>query len=225
MKSASSVLLIVVIWTSLNACATRAEEVAPQLEHLKDEEALIEYLVKEGTAWVESERNRHRPHAHPLSADQRQAMAGFFSKQILDTTRIRRVAEIQNPEFFSIFRDAGEPYPIDFRRASGLSLLDTVLVTEERTRGGAGSWLGLLFHELVHVAQDRFLGPGRYMENYVRGWAENGRLYRSIPAEAQAYDLAARYRRNPMTTFSVEEEVRKRFRRTPQARDDPSDLP
>ncbi len=45
--------------------------------------------------------------------------------------------------------------------------------------------LPILFHELVHLVQCQMLGTERYLDGYVRSWAENGREYRSIAFEDQ----------------------------------------
>ena len=162
----------------------------------------IDVLVREASAWTRAERDRHRPLARELTALERLQLAPFFESELLRAARVRAVRAIENPAFFDRFTAAGLPLPLDFRQASGLALLDTILVAESRFSPG------LLFHEMVHVAQDAHLGPA-YMESYVRGWADHGFEYRSIPHEEQAYELTARYRAGE--TFSVEAEVARRF--------------
>lgn len=160
----------------------------------------IDVLVREASAWVRSERDRHRPLARELTAAERRSLEPYFESELLQAVRIRAAQALENPGFFDRFTAAGEPLPMDFRQASGLALSDTILVVEARFSPG------LLFHEMVHVAQDAHLGPDAYMESYVRGWAGNGFEYRAIPQEAQAYELAARYRAEG-EAFSVRDEV------------------
>ncbi len=157
-------------------------------------------------------RDRHRPHGRPLDATERAAFAGFFAPGLLDRCRLRRVGAIDNPEFLSrFFTDRGRPLPIDFRRASGLALIDTILVVGPRLRPGSAGWLPLLFHELVHLAQVEVLGEEEHVGAYVRGWAGHGFSYRTIPQEEQAYELAARFAAAPDRPFPVADEVRRHF--------------
>jgi len=171
----------------------------------------LELITREATAWISTQRDLHRPHARPLEPDERRPLAGFFEPELLDAARVRFVERIENPGFYSMFVESGRPIPIDFSTATGLALMDTVLIVESRARPGTPSWLPLLFHELVHVAQYRHLGGKAYAEEYVRGWVEGGFSYRGIPMEIQAYDLAARFVRAREPKLSVSKEVRRRF--------------
>ena len=65
---------------------------------------------------------------------------------------------------------------------------------------------GLLFHQLVHVAQYRQLGIPRFAELYVLGFV-NGGSYEAIPLEVHADALGGRYENNHAQHFSVAEEV------------------
>lgn len=170
-------------------------------------------IMREGAAWIAEQRDLHNPAARPLDRHERRAFATFFEPELLDSARVLRVERIENPGFYSFFEEAGKPIPIDFTRASGIALLDTILVVESRVPSDGPSWLPLIFHELVHLAQYRHLGLPAYIERYVGGWTENGFSYRAIPLEDQAYDLAERYGRASGRGFSVEAEVRRLFPR------------
>lgn len=167
---------------------------------------LIARFKSEAAAWIRAERERHRASAEPLSPADRQALEAFFPESVLDRARVATVEGFDNPGFFSVFDDRGEAYPLDLRRASGMALGDTILLSTRASRGEARE--RLLFHELVHVIQYEALGVERYMDTYVDGWVERG-SYRRIPHEEQAFTLAARFGQAPEATFSVEEEVRR----------------
>lgn len=172
----------------------------------------LEELSAEATRWVGAMRDHHRPHARPLDRAERAAFAGFFAPALLDRCRLRRVAALDNPDFLTrLFTDRGRPLPIDFRRASGLALVDTILLIGPRPRPGSSGWLTLLFHELVHLAQVEVLGEEGHVGAYVRGWAGHGYSYRAIPQEEQAYELAARFAAAPGRPFPVADEVLRRF--------------
>ncbi len=164
----------------------------------------IGFLIREGTAWVQAQRDRHRPNARELKPEEKHRLAGFFTPEILDLARVQEVRMIENPAFFSVYEDAGRPLPLDFSGASGLALRDTILVVP------SPPGLSLVFHELVHVVQDHVLGE-RYLEIYVKSWAEGGGRYRAIAHEDQAFELQGRFRADPGKVFSVEDEVRRRF--------------
>ena len=89
-----------------------------------------------------------------------------------------------------------------------MALVDTILIARAASESSRRD--RLLFHELVHLMQYELLGVEEYMEGYVDSWAENGRRYRDIPHEEQAFELAARFWSGD-EPFSVEAEVRSRF--------------
>lgn len=188
----------------IGALGCFGESRSARLERLEAAGLGLDVLVAEAQAWVRNERDAHRPLARELAAGERRRLEPYFEGHLLDAVRVREVGRLENPGFFDRFTAAGEPLPMDFRQASGLALNDTVLVVDSRLS------IGLLFHELVHVAQDAHLGSEAYMEAYVRGWAENGFEYRSIPQEAQAYELTSRFAVGG-EAFPVAEEVARRF--------------
>ena len=167
-----------------------------------------EFLIAASIAWLEELEARHRPAGRPLTPSERRTLDPYFEPELLEAARIVVVDRLENPGFYRRYVDAGRPIPIDFGRMSGLSLVDTVLVVESRLGPG---WLPLLFHELVHVAQNRVLGFERATATYVEAFLEHG-SYRAIPHEAQAHELAARFH-DGGRPFSVEAEVERRFRR------------
>ncbi|MFQ5526684.1 MAG: hypothetical protein ACE5GX_10525 [Thermoanaerobaculia bacterium] len=173
----------------------------------------IRLFKTEGARWIQSQRDRHRPRARPLAAEDRRHFEAYFPERILDQVRLRVVDRFENPEFFSVFDQVGEPYPMDLRTASGMALIDTVLITENAFRGRARR--RLLFHELVHVVQYDVLGLESYMDLYVDGWERGGRRYHGIPHERQAYELARRFWAPDERVFWVEREVRTAFSSSP----------
>ena len=172
----------------------------------------LAWLESRATRWVGELEERHRPQARPLSDPERAALAGHFTVELLDRARLREVARIDNPAFYTeFFSERGKPLPIDFSQAAGLALVDTVLVVSRRVPPGSAGWLPLLFHELVHLVQVEALGRQGHVADYVRGWAASGFEYRTIPQEEQAFELAARFRAAPGRPFSVAAEVARRF--------------
>jgi|ERR1035437_4216890 hypothetical protein len=153
--------------------------------------------------YITTQRERYAPRAIQLSAHQRAAMNGFFSPQLLDSTRllVLQGERVANPEFYPMLRGLGFKNLPDQSGMGAITFSD-VVVSHEPFRNG------LLFHELVHVEQYRQLGIPRFSELYVRGFLSGG-SYEAIPLEVNAYTLEARFEGNPASQFSVADEVRK----------------
>jgi hypothetical protein len=167
-------------------------------------EQLLRYLIERGRHWVAEQRAMHREAARPLADEERLALAPFFEAEVLEQTRLKTVLIIENPEFYIDLERMGVPTPLDFRLMSAITFEDTVLLSRMRPPENR---LGLLFHELVHVAQYRELGLARFIERYVLGWAENDYDYKRIPVESHAYELQGRFEAAPGEPFPVREEV------------------
>lgn len=163
-------------------------------------------LVKEGIAWALATREDHRPAGRRLSTSERDSLAGFFSESVLDSVRLRSVHQIENPPFMDRIDWTRMPEKLDFRFTSGITFVDTILITCTRPHGI--SFLSLLFHECVHVVQYGVFGVNGFIERFITGWAENRFLFQEIPLERQATELAARFENNPERPFSVETAVR-----------------
>jgi hypothetical protein len=169
-------------------------------------EEYADFLILEGCKWVESERALHRPGSGILVDDLKLKFGSFFDPEILHCVRITAVPVIENPGFYTTLREMGEPVPFDLSAHSGITLQDTILISQEKIPPG-GPPLALYFHELVHVVQYDILGVRGFVERYVRGWLENGQVYELIPLERTVYELHGRYEEDPEEGFSVVDEV------------------
>jgi hypothetical protein len=152
-----------------------------------------------GPAWLRWARRRYRRLARPLSEGERERMAPFFSSALLDVVRVAQAGEVELPLMGLARRLSGGRMPLE--RVGGIALIDTVVIARPDEN------LGTLFHELVHIAQYRRLGVGRFLREYVGGWAAAGCSYPDIPLEVQACELQSRYIAHPRDGFSVEGEV------------------
>lgn len=175
-----------------------------------DRTALVDFLIRNGQAWVQSQRDVYRPTARPLAAEEKANFHGFFDPETLESARIKKVPIIQNPEFYGQLAALRVPIPLDFTTMSGITFDDTILVSETRTPQDE-SLTPLLFHELVHVVQYETLGLEAFVKEYIQGWAQNGFRYAAIPLERDAYELQSRYESQPQQAFSVRVEVRQRL--------------
>jgi len=171
---------------------------APQLTRAQIAE--VSRLVAQ---YIATQRETYTHRALPLSAQQRSALFGFFSPQLLDSTRqlVLQEERIANPEFYPMLRNIGFNNLPD-QTAMGAVTFSDIVVSHEPFSDG------LVFHELVHVEQYRQLGIARFSELYVRGFL-NGGSYEAIPLEVNAYTLGRRFEGNPAQRFSVSDEVRR----------------
>lgn len=156
--------------------------------------------------YITNQREKYAPHAVPLSAQQREAMDGFFSLQLLDHVRllVLRGERAGNPDFYPMLRDMGFDNLPDQADMAAITFSDIVVshgpISDET-----------LFHELVHVEQYRQLGIPGFAEFYVRGFLTGGG-YDAIPLEINAYTLGERYEADPARQFSVADEVHRCIR-------------
>jgi hypothetical protein len=153
--------------------------------------------------YIATQRERYASRAVPLFVQQRAAMDGFFSPQLLDSTRliVLQGKLVANPGFYPMWRSLGFNNLPDQSAMAAITFRDVAVSHEAFSNG-------LLFHELVHVEQYRQLGIPRFSELYVRGFLDGG-SYEAIHLEVNAYALGDRFEQNPGNRFSVEDEVRR----------------
>ena len=163
-----------------------------------DQIAQVSVLVSQ---YITTQREKNAPRTIPLTAQQKAAMAGFFSPGILDGTRllVLQGERVANPDFYPMLRSLGFKSLPDQSTMAAITFCDIVVSHEPFSDG-------LLFHELVHVEQYRQLGIPRFAELYVSGFL-NGGSYEAIPLELNAYTLGGRFESDPRRMFSVEGEV------------------
>ena len=125
--------------------------------------------------YITAQRQKYGSRAIPLSAQQKAAMTGFFSAQVLDSTRLLVLERerVGNPEFYPMLKGLGFTNLPDQSGMGAITFSDLVV-----SHGPFSD--GLLFHELVHVEQYRQLGIPRFSELYVRGFL-SGDSYRGDP--------------------------------------------
>lgn len=166
-------------------------------------EGLIQFLIREGRGWIRSQRKTLRPSGRALGPPWKDFYSPYFDRGTLDAIVVCVRPVIENPPFYAELGRRGITIPLDFTQMSGITFRDTVVITQANADRDALA--PLLFHECVHVVQYRKLGVDRFVEEYVRGWAENNYDYSSIPLEQEAYALQDRF--SDGECFSVEAAV------------------
>jgi len=160
------------------------------------------WAVARGLAWVRRRRDFHRPLAEPLPDDAQEALAVYFEPATLEEIRVHRVPRIRPPWPVTPLARVGRA-PIDFGHVWGITYLDTIVLATELVDDLRET--SFLFHECVHAAQVRLLGPVGFVRRYVEEWATAGWRYRGIGLERQAYALQRRFEAGE--TFRVEAEL------------------
>ncbi len=200
-------LIVCLTFVVVSACVTQSQRSFETLRWTPptqlDLDAFLSDLITEGTAWIRSERQRLRPTARAIESSDRERFATYFRADTLDSVRYQVVERIQNPGFYAGLAERGIDVPLDFSLMDGIAFIDTVAVSKRNLDNL--DLTRLLFHETVHVAQYRHLGPDEFVSRYVAGWADNGFDYFSIPLEVQAYELERRFASGEI--FSVEEAI------------------
>jgi hypothetical protein len=163
-----------------------------------DQFAQVSELVAQ---YISALREKYKPRAVPLSAQQRVPLQPFFGREVLDNVRVLVLEgeRVPNPEFYPMLRGLGFKNVPDQSAMAAITFSDVVVSHKRFTAA-------LLFHELVHIVQYRQLGIPGFSELYVRGFLNRG-SYEAIPLEVNAYSLEDRFRRDPSRAFSVHAEV------------------
>jgi len=152
--------------------------------------------------YIAHHRSRLYPRAQPIPLETAVRLAGFFSNDILQATRVVE-AVVPAPFFYPIVRRMGLGEFPEMSAIGAITFVDLIAYPEPPD-------LRTLFHELVHVVQYRVLGLRAFAQNYVRGFVSGGG-YDQVPLEQEAYELDLRFSRNRNRRFSVEDEVRRRW--------------
>lgn len=163
-----------------------------------------------GPVWVNHRRGEYRPGSRDLTENEKVALAGFFTEDLLESVRVAEVGCIEAPWVCRAAAKARVARSLWPELLAGLALADLIVVRQDGTRPAP---VPLLFHELVHVVQYQVLGVSGFTREYIRQWAAAGFDYTSLPMEVDAYEMQARFEERPEERFAVEAVVRGRLGR------------
>jgi hypothetical protein len=157
--------------------------------------APIDQLARCLADYIRAERDRLLPLGTPLLAVDRDALEGFFERDVLDSIRVVVGVQVREPAFVRELDRFGLPIP-SVSLAEALTL-DCLIASNETPR------LHTLVHELIHAIQYRALGIDAFACRYVAEYLSFG--YEQMPLEGAATELAARFARGER--FQAEAEV------------------
>jgi hypothetical protein len=165
-------------------------------------------LIAETISWMKEQRENFLPSSIPLNSAEKIHLQPFFTAQTLDQLRIAKLSRpgesIPYPPYYEKVRAGGARVLPDPAHTTAAPFIDVAVFNTEPT-------LRTIFHSLVHVAQFAIVGVERVVEGYFRTLNESG-LWIVAPYEEQAYQMDARYTRDPSDVFSVEMEIQEWLR-------------
>jgi hypothetical protein len=165
--------------------------------------AELNSLLNEAISWIHQQRDFFLPSSVPLDEDQKASLGPFFSADILKRARIADASKtgetIPFPPFYERVRAGGARVVPDAAHMTGMAFGDVMVFNRQPS-------LRTIFHNLVHMMQFAILGEERVMRGYFETLNEAG-LWMVVPFEEQAYQMDARYTRDPGNVFSVEQEI------------------
>jgi hypothetical protein len=154
------------------------------------------------SSYLREQREHYAAVAAPLSAHQRAVMGPYFSATLLDQIRVAELkgARMPAPAFYEKAKALGFDNLPQITHMDSLTFLDVIVFNDSITERA-------LFHGLVHAVQFQVLGLDRYVDLFVRCFA-NTKFHFTVPLEAHAFSLESRFARPVAGRFSVEEQVR-----------------
>jgi hypothetical protein len=165
-------------------------------------------LIEEAELWMTQTREAFHPRSRALDAAQRQELGTFFPPDIVEKFRIMDISgseeSIPYPPFYERVRAGGFRMVPDAAHVTAIPFVDVAVFNRPPT-------LRTVFHNMVHVAQYQIVGMRKVMMGYFSVLNDSG-VWIVAPAEEQAYQLDARYTKDPKSVFSVEEEIKEGVR-------------
>ena len=154
------------------------------------------------SSYLRQQRDHYAAVASPLSSHQKATMWPYFTPELLDQIRVVELkgARVPTPAFYEKAKALGFDSLPQVTHMDSLTFLDVIVFNETITERS-------LFHGLVHAVQFQVLGLERYVDLFVRCFA-NTRFHFTVPLEAHAFSLESRFARPTGARFSVEEQVR-----------------
>jgi hypothetical protein len=153
-------------------------------------------------SYITEQRALFLKNARSISPEDCKGLRAFFPDDILNSVLVVQ-GRATEPSFYPQLRKMGILNAPAFTEMAGVTFQDVVVHVDPLTPA-------LLFHELVHAVQYRYLGIGKFAEYYVRGFLTGG-SYEQIPVEKQAYELEGKFTANPGVPFSVAADVERRI--------------
>lgn len=159
----------------------------------------IAHFAKLTSDYVRSQRDRFYASGQTIEEVHVETLQTFFPLQLLREVRVAQAVRVPDPPFYGDLKRIGISNLPSFSDMSAVTFIDVLAFQDKLT-------VSILFHELVHALQYRFLGADAFANLYVSGFLKSG-SYDGVPLEINAYQLQGRFDANRAQPFSVEAEV------------------
>ena len=158
----------------------------------------ITSLTQAVAQYIRAQRERYYPRAATLAFSE--LWNRFFTLDDLQRIRVLQPGQerVPNPPFYPELQQLGFTGLPDFSTMPAITFDDVVVFHDPLTPQ-------LIYHELVHVVQNRLHGIDEFARLYVRGYLHGG--YEGTPLEICAYELDGRFIMGSVG-FDVEAEVK-----------------
>lgn len=151
--------------------------------------------------WIDGTLLKHH-HLRKSCAVLETHFEGFYPREFLAKSYYVLVDNLPKPDFPEL-RELGMGGFLEMD-ADGITYKDTYFIKPHLVEE-----LDLHFHELVHVAQWRFLGATAFIDRYIKEYMRCG--YDNMPLEEMAYSLQRYYCANKSRPTDVLRHVRERL--------------
>ncbi len=154
--------------------------------------------------YMRGQREYYLAIGKPLDKEHVAMMRPFFSPTLLAGAKVVQLEgqRIKEPSYCQEIRALQFRCFQDFAHMASMTFEDVLVFNEKITER-------LLLHALVRSVQIQVLGLDRYVELFFRVFLATGWRF-SVPLEAHAFELEAKFVKNREIPFSVEEAVRTR---------------
>lgn len=160
--------------------------------------------------WLEYERVRWHPDSRLLTEEENQIIGRHISEDILQTVRVvvlPNLKQVTRPNFYKEVSQSLEELPIDLEKIAGLTLIDMILISEDKLNT-ARPLISVLFQECVHVCQFKLYGTQGFLTHYIEGWIKSQeRTHQAIPLERVASLLRESFEQDPVAPLRVEQQI------------------
>jgi hypothetical protein len=157
----------------------------------------VEYV----SSYLREKREHYLPAALPLGNQHKARMWPYFSSPLLDQVRVVELhgKRVPAPAFYAQARSLGFDNLPQVTHMDSLTFIDVLAFNQTLSERS-------LFHALVHAVQFQVLGLERYTELFVQSFVKT-KAHFSVPLEAHAFALEAKFLRPSTEKFSVEDHV------------------
>lgn len=151
--------------------------------------------------WIQRTLKFSAPDAIAVASLNLPRLPHFFSRALLERTRVVTVDAVPKPPLTAVGLDQFAEF--EKMEAGAITYLNTYFIEKSVVQMES-----IHFHEIIHVIQWEALGAERFLALYAEGLEKHG--YRNSPLEAMAYEHEERFKSSE-TPYAVAAVVRQQL--------------